>query len=48
MARANQLPRAEAIKLVLKVKVGIKPVPDLHTVRHTALTPEQNLALKSY
>ena len=29
----------------LKVKVGIKPVPDFHTVRHTALTPEQNLAL---
>jgi hypothetical protein len=29
----------------LKVKEGIKPVPDFHTVRHTALTPEQNLAL---
>ncbi len=32
---------AEAVK----VKEGIKPVPDFHTVRHTALTPEQNLAL---
>ena len=29
----------------LKVKEGIKPVPDFHTVRHTALTPQQNLAL---
>ena len=29
----------------LKVKVGIKPAPDFHTVRHTALTREQNLAL---
>jgi hypothetical protein len=29
----------------LKVKEGIKPVPDFHTMRHTALTPEQNLAL---
>jgi hypothetical protein len=29
----------------LKVKEGIKPVPDFHTVRHTALRPEQNLAL---
>ena len=29
----------------LKVKEGIKPVPDFHTLRHTALTPEQNLAL---
>jgi len=29
----------------LTVKEGIKPVPDFHTVRHTALTPEQNLAL---
>jgi len=29
----------------LKVKEGIKPVPDFHTVRHAALTPEQNLAL---
>jgi Xaa-Pro aminopeptidase len=29
----------------LKVKEGIKPVPDFHTVRHTALSPEQNLAL---
>jgi hypothetical protein len=29
----------------LKVKEGIKPVPDFHTVRHTALTPAQNLAL---
>src|ERR1022692_76333 len=27
----------------LKVKEGIKPVPDFHTGRHTALTPEQNL-----
>jgi hypothetical protein len=29
----------------LKVKEGIKPVPDFHTLRHTALTPAQNLAL---
>ena len=29
----------------LKVKEGIKPVPDFHTLRHAALTPEQNLAL---
>lgn len=29
----------------LKVKEGIKPVPDFHALRHTALTPEQNLAL---
>ena len=29
----------------LKVKEGIKPVPDFHTMRHTALTPAQNLAL---
>lgn len=29
----------------LKVKEGIKPVPDFHTVRHTALSPEQNLAI---
>jgi hypothetical protein len=29
----------------LKVKEGIKPAPDFHTLRHTALTPEQNLAL---
>jgi hypothetical protein len=29
----------------LKVKAGIKPVPDFHTVRHTALMPAQNLAL---
>jgi hypothetical protein len=29
----------------LKVKEGIKPVPDFHSLRHTALTPEQNLAL---
>ncbi|MGH7968730.1 MAG: hypothetical protein ACREIC_08395, partial [Limisphaerales bacterium] len=29
----------------LKVKEGIKPVPDFHTLRHSALTPEQNLAL---
>ena len=29
----------------LKVKEGIKPVPDFHTVRHTALSPEQNLAV---
>ena len=29
----------------LKVKEGIKPVPDFHTLRHTSLTPEQNLAL---
>ena len=29
----------------LKVKEGIRPAPDFHTVRHTALTPEQNLAL---
>lgn len=29
----------------LKVREGIKPVPDFHTLRHTALSPEQNLAL---
>jgi hypothetical protein len=29
----------------LKVKEGIKPVPDFHTLRHTALSPEQNLAV---
>jgi hypothetical protein len=29
----------------LKVKEGIKPVPDFHTVRHTALSAAQNLAL---
>lgn len=29
----------------LKVKEGIKPVPDFHTLRHTALNPQQNLAL---
>jgi hypothetical protein len=29
----------------LKVKEGIKPLPEFHTLRHTALTPEQNLAL---
>ena len=29
----------------LKVKEGIKPVPDFHTLRHTALNPRQNLAL---
>jgi hypothetical protein len=29
----------------LKVKEGIKPVPDFHTLRHTALSPQQNLAL---
>jgi hypothetical protein len=29
----------------LKVKEGIKPVPDFHTLRHSALSPEQNLAL---
>jgi len=29
----------------LKVREGIKPVTDFHTLRHTALTPEQNLAL---
>jgi len=29
----------------LQVKEGIKPVPDFHTVRHLALSPEQNLAL---
>jgi hypothetical protein len=29
----------------LKVKEGIKPVPDFHTVRHTTLSPQQNLAL---
>ncbi len=32
----------------LKVKEGIKPVPDFHTVRHTLLTPEQNLALNQH
>ncbi len=29
----------------LQVKEGIKPVPDFHTLRHTLLSPEQNLAL---
>jgi len=29
----------------LQVKEGIKPVPDFHSVRHTALSPEQNLAI---
>ena len=29
----------------LQVKEGIKPVPDFHGVRHTALTPQQNLAI---
>jgi hypothetical protein len=29
----------------LKVKEGIKRVPDFHTLRHTALSPEQNLAV---
>jgi hypothetical protein len=29
----------------LKVKEGIKPVPDFYTQRHTALSPEQNLAV---
>ena len=29
----------------LQVKEGIKPVPDFHSVRHTALTPQQNLAI---
>jgi hypothetical protein len=29
----------------LKVKEGIRPLPDFHTLRHTALTPEQNLAV---
>jgi hypothetical protein len=29
----------------LKVKEGIKPVPDFHTIRHTVLSPEQNLAI---
>ena len=29
----------------LKVREGIKPVPDFHTLRHTSLTPEENLAL---
>jgi len=29
----------------LNVKEGIKPAPDFHTVRHTALSPQQNLAL---
>src|SRR6266481_5229043 len=29
----------------LKVKEGIKPVPDFHSVRHCALSPEQNLAI---
>src|SRR6266851_1350728 len=29
----------------LKVKEGIKPVPDFHTVRHMALSPQQNLAI---
>jgi len=29
----------------LKVKECIKPVPDFHTTRHTALSPQQNLAI---
>ena len=29
----------------LKVKEGIKPVPDFHTVRHKFLSPQQNLAI---
>jgi len=29
----------------LLVKEGVKPVPDFHTVRHTSLSPQQNLAL---
>jgi hypothetical protein len=29
----------------LKVKEGIKPVTEFHSLRHTSLTPEQNLAL---
>ena len=29
----------------LNVKEGIKPVPDFHTLRHTSLSPEQNLAI---
>ena len=29
----------------LNAKEAIKPVPDFHTLRHTALTPAQNLAL---
>jgi hypothetical protein len=29
----------------LQVKEGIRPLPDFHTLRHTALTPEQNLAV---
>ena len=29
----------------LKVKEGIKPVPDFHSVRHTVLSPQQNLAI---
>ena len=29
----------------LNVKEGIQPVPDFHTLRHTALSPEQNLAV---
>ncbi len=29
----------------LQVKEGVKPVPDFHTVRHTSLSPQQNLAL---
>jgi hypothetical protein len=29
----------------LKVREGIKPVAEFHALRHTALTPEENLAL---
>jgi len=29
----------------LKVKEGIKPVPEFHKLRHTTLSPEQNLAV---
>jgi hypothetical protein len=29
----------------LKVKEGIKPVSEFHSLRHTVLTPEQNLAV---
>jgi hypothetical protein len=29
----------------LKVKEGIRPLPNFHTLRHRALSPEQNLAV---
>jgi predicted DNA binding protein len=31
----------------LEVKDGVKPVADFHTSRHTALTPEQNMAVEA-